>query len=582
MQSRYLLLVMVMLWGCGPGRPVPQPQPAQSPLQPATGEVDVNALLASLTVRDKIAQLVMPWIAGSYAAFDDDAFRRMQTWVDSLHVGGLIVSVGSPFDVAAKLNRLQERSGLPLLIGSDLEAGTAIRLNGGTPFPPNMGIAATGSDSDAYEVGKITALEGRAVGIHIAFAPVADVNNNPANPIINVRSFGEDPHTVGRLVAAEIRGLQDHGMLATAKHFPGHGDTGSDSHIALPVLTAGWGRLDSVELVPFRSAIAAGVAGIMSAHIALPSMDSGQLRPGTVAPNILTGILRDSLRFTGFVVTDALNMGGVANQYGAEAAVRAFLAGSDLLLQPADPKTAIDAMAAAVARREISLERLDRSARRVLELKRRLGLFARRIAPLDSVPLVVGRAEFKEEALNMAARSLVLVKDVNGTVYGLKNTRPPLSLITYGDDNNRSVGTALASELRTRGFPVSVFKLWPNSGPASYDSALTVIQRSPITVFAVADKPTEARGTLGLPDSTVSFITLAARSRPTVVVSLGNPYLISDLGDVGSYLIGWRSNAVTEQAVARALAGVTSITGRLPISIPPEYARGWGLQREVP
>jgi beta-N-acetylhexosaminidase len=581
-QLKYLALVLVILWGCGPGHPVPQPQPAQSPLQPATGEVDLNALLSSLTVRDKIAQLVMPWIAGNYAAFDDEAFRRMQVWVDSLHVGGLIVSVGSPFDVAARLNRLQERSGLPLLIGSDLEAGTSIRLNGGTPFPPNMGIAATGSDSDAYEVGRVTALEGRAVGIHLAFAPVADVNNNPSNPIINVRSFGEDPHAVGRLVAAEIRGLQEHGMLATAKHFPGHGDTGSDSHIALPVLTAGWGRLDSVELVPFRSAIAAGVAGIMSAHIALPNIDTGQLRPGTVAPNILTGILRDSLKFTGLVVTDALNMGGIANAYGAEAAVRAFLAGSDLLLQPGDPKAAIDAMAAAVARREISQERLDRSVRRVLELKRKLGLFVRRIAPLDSIPFVVGRSEFRAEAQDMSARSLVLVKDVNGTVYGMKNARQPLSVITYGDDNNRSVGTVLASELRSRGFPVSVFKLWPNSGPASYDSALTVIERSPITVFAAADKPTEARGSLGLPDSLVTFIALAARSRPTVLVSLGNPYLIGDLPEVGSYLIGWRSNPLTEQAVARALSGTTSITGRLPISIPPEYPRGWGLQREIP
>ena len=179
-------------------------------------------------------------------------FERAQHWVDSLHVGGLIVSVGSPFEVAAKLNRLQDRSPLPLLVASDLESGTAIRLNGGTPFPPNMGIGATGSDSDAYEIGRVTALEGRAVGIHLAFAPVADVNNNPANPIINTRSFGEEPHAVGRLVAAEIRGLQDHGMLATAKHFPGHGDTGTDSHIALPVVTADWERLDSVELVPFR------------------------------------------------------------------------------------------------------------------------------------------------------------------------------------------------------------------------------------------------------------------------------------------------------------------------------------------
>src|SRR4051812_5574769 len=442
-----------MLWSCGPARPVSQPQPAPSPLQPAqptTVEVDVNAVLASLTVRDKIAQLVMPWIAGTYAAFDDEAFRRMQVWVDSLHVGGLIVSVGSPFDVAAKLNRLQERSGIPLLVGSDLEAGTSIRLNGGTPFPPNMGIAATGSDSDAYEVGRVTALEGRAVGIHLAFAPVADVNNNPANPIINVRSFGEDPHTVGRLVAAEVRGLQDNGMLATAKHFPGHGDTGTDSHIALPVLTAGWARLDSVELVPFRSAIAAGVTGIMSAHIALPGVEGGLLRPGTVAPNILSGILRDSLGFKGLVITDALNMGGIANLYGADAGVRAFLAGADLLLQPADPASAIDAMMAAMSRREITVDRLNRSVRRVLALKQRVGLFERRTVPLDSIPAVVGRAEFREEAREMASRSIVMVKDVNGLVYGLRRSRPSLTMVTYGEEENRSLGTALAAELRSR------------------------------------------------------------------------------------------------------------------------------------
>jgi beta-N-acetylhexosaminidase len=580
--SKYLVLVIVSLGACGRGRPVTVPQPAQFPPQAGQAEVDIEGLLSAMPVRDKIAQLVMPWIPGSYAAFDDEAFRRMQNWVDSLHVGGVIVSVGSPLDVAAKLNRLQERSSLPLLVGSDLEAGTAIRLNGGTPFPPNMGVAATGIDSDAYEIGRVTALEGRAVGIHLAFAPVADVNNNPANPIINIRSFGEDPRAVGRLVAAEIRGLQEHGMLASAKHFPGHGDTGSDSHIALPVFTSGWPRLDSVELVPFRSAITAGVSVIMSAHIALPGMDAGRLRPGTVAPNILTGLLRDSLKFRGLVVTDALNMAGIAAMYGADGAVRAFLAGSDLLLQPADPKAAIDAMMAAVARREILPERLDRSVRRILELKRKLGLFTRRTTPLDSIPAVVGRAEFRLEALEMAGRSIVLVKDVNGTVYGLKNARPPLSIITYGDDNNRSVGNVVVSELRTRGFGVSTFKLWPNSGPASYDSASAVIERSPVTMFVVADRPTEARGRLGLPDSMLTFISNAARVRPTILVSLGNPYLITGLPELGSYVIGWRSSSVTEQAVARALAGGASITGRLPISIPPSFPLGWGLQRRVP
>ncbi|MEO8089821.1 MAG: glycoside hydrolase family 3 N-terminal domain-containing protein, partial [Gemmatimonadales bacterium] len=419
-------------------------------------------------------------------------------------------------------------------------------------------------------------------GLHLAFAPVADVNNNPANPIINARSFGEDPVVVGRLVAAEVRGIQEHGMLAGAKHFPGHGDTGTDSHITLAVSTADWARLDSVELVPFRSAIAAGVSLIMSAHIAMPGIDGGRLRPGTVLPSILTGILRDSLGFKGVVVTDALNMGGVVKTYGAEAAVRAFTAGADILLQSADPKTTINVMAAAVARGEITPERLNRSVRRVLELKRQLGLFQRRTVPLDSIPSVVGRAEFQTIARDMAARSIVLVKDVGGTVHGLRRARPALTLITYGDDDNRSLGNTLGGELRARGYAVTVFKLWPASGPASYDSAAVALTGNSIPLFAVVDKPTAGRGTIGLPGPMLNLIDSVARSRPSILVSLGNPYLISDLPEVGSYVIGWRANSVIEQAVARALAGETPITGRLPISIPPDYSRGWGVQRRVP
>jgi beta-N-acetylhexosaminidase len=579
--AKYLTVGVMLLAACGPSARLPTPAPI--PSAGAVGpETDVETLLAGLSVRDRIAQLVMPWIPGSYAAYDDGGFERAERWVDSLHVGGIIVSVGSPLDVAAKLNRLQLRSPLPLLVGSDFEGGTSLRLNGGTLFPPNMGVGATGSDSAAYDVGRITALEGRAVGVQLAFAPVADVNNNPANPIINTRAFGEDPAEVGRLVAAEVRGLQEHGMLATAKHFPGHGDTETDSHLALPVIGASWARLDSVELVPFRAAIAAGVDVVMSAHIALPGIDPGELRPGTVAPNILTGILRDSLGFKGMIVTDALNMAGVADAYGAEAGVRAFLAGADLLLQPADPGTAINAMVRAVHRGEISAERLDRSVRRVLEAKRRLGLFTRRTVPLDSIPAVVGNAAFQADAAAMAARSIVMVKDSAGIVYGLPRARPALTLVTYAEEENRTVGTALAAELRAQGFAVTLARLWPASGAASYDSATVALTRTPTAVFATADRPIAGRGAIGLPAALTALIGRTARERPTVLVSLGNPYVIGGLPEVGSYLIGWRSNAVTERAVARALAGAAPITGRLPIALPPAYARGWGLQRRAP
>ncbi len=344
-------------------------------------EPEIDELLAGLSVRDRIAQLVIPWIPGTYAAYDDSGFARAEAWVDSLHVGGVIVSVGSPLDIAAKLNGLQRRSRLPLLVASDFEGGTSLRLTGGTLMPPNMGVGATGSDSVAYEVGRITALEGRAVGVHLAFAPVADVNNNPANPIINTRSFGEDPREVARLVAAEVRGLQDNGMLATAKHFPGHGDTGTDSHLVLPVITSDWARLDSVELVPFRAAIAAGVQVVMSAHIACPASIPDSSAPAPSRPTFLPGSCATHWGFKGLVVTDALNMSGIADAYGADAGVRAFVAGADLLLQPADPAAAINAMAAAVERGEITPERLDRSVRRVLAVKRSLGLFDRRTVP---------------------------------------------------------------------------------------------------------------------------------------------------------------------------------------------------------
>lgn len=582
MHLKHLAIVLVSLCACAPAsqpRMLPHPVPSPSPVMPADPEID--ELLRTLSVRDRIAQLVVPWIPGTYAAYDDSGFARAQSWVDSLHVGGVIVSIGSPLDIAAKLNRLQRRSRLPLLVASDLEGGTSLRLVGGTFLPPNMGVAATGSDSAAYDMGTMTALEGRAVGVHLAFAPVADVNNNPANPIINVRSFGEDPAQVGRFVSAEVRGLQDHGMIATAKHFPGHGDTGTDSHLALPVVTADWRRLDSVELVPFRAAIAAGVQVVMSAHVALPGIDTGQLRPGTVAPEILTGLLRDSLGFHGLIVTDALNMAGIADLYGAEAGVRAFLAGADLLLQPGDPAAALDAMESAVTRGEITPERLDSSVRRVLQLKRDIGLFRRRTVPLDSIPSVVGSAAFQAVSANIASRSIVMVKDVGGTIYGLKSARPALTVVTYAEEEHRSVGVVLAAELRAQGFTVTLARLWPSSGPASYDSASAAITRSPVAVFAAAGRPSAACGTVGLNPALGALVGTTARARPTVLVSLGNPYLISQLREVGSYLIGWCSNPATERAVARALAGAAPITGKLPISIPPDYPRGWGVQRRI-
>src|SRR6266536_3605067 len=388
MMRAHNLLILGVLLGCAGGTAIRPIRPAAEPT--AATALSTDSLLASLTPREKIGQLIVPWLAGSYTAFDDSSFQVAARWVDSLRVGGIIISVGSPFDIATKLNALQQRSRLPLLVSADLEWGAGMRDVGATAFPQIMAVGATGNPHDAYTIGAAAGVEGRAVGIHVNFATDADVNNNPANPIINIRSFGEDPRTVSRMVAEYVRGLHEHGMLATLKHFPGHGDTQTDSHIGLPVITAGYARLDSLELIPFRAGIAAGADVVMSAHIAFPAL-TGSSEPGTLSAAVLTGLLRDSLRFPGLVVTDALTMGAIVAKYGAgEATVRAFLAGSDLLLMPADPDSAIAAMTTAVATGRITPQRLEQSVRRVLEIKRRIGLFHARTVSLDSIMLVVG------------------------------------------------------------------------------------------------------------------------------------------------------------------------------------------------
>jgi len=575
----------VVLLACAtatPPAPTPDPiaaLPAALPMDAHTTTDRVNRLLDSLPLRAKVGQLVMPWIPGTYAAADDPGFAKARAWVDSLEVGGIIASIGSPLDIAAKLNVLQASAPIPLLIAADLEGGTAMRFVGGTAFPTNMGVAATGRELDAYEMGRITALEGRAVGIHVAFAPVADVNNNAANPIINTRSFGEDPAAVAELVSAEIRGLQEHGMLATAKHFPGHGDTGTDSHISLPVIDAPWARLDSVELVPFRAAVKSRVAAIMSAHIGLPGIDSGRVRPATLTPALLTGVLRDSLGFEGLVVTDALDMGGVVRTYGpGESAVLALLAGADVLLQPADPRAAIDAIVAAVEQGRVSQERLDQSVRRVLELKRRLGLFRRRTVPLDGITDAVGTAEHQAIARDVTERSLVLVRDSGGVVSRLRGGPQPISLLTYADDPSSSLGATLAGELRAAGYLVTTFRLWPASGPASYDSARAALAASPVALVAASVRVSAWSGTISLPTEVAALVDSTARRQPTLLVSFGSPYLLTQAPDVQGFLLAWAARPINEQAVAAALIGQADISGRLPITLDAAIPIGSGLR----
>ena len=581
-RSLSLFAALVMITSCA--RPIPQSDPAptgQAALFPMTSSAlnHVQHLIDSLPLRDKIAQLIMPWLLGGYESLDATEMAQALKWVNSDHVGGIIISIGSPTEIAAKLNALQRAAPLPLLIASDLEGGTTFRFStGGTAFPTQMGIGAGGREDDAYQMGRITALEGRAVGIHLAFAPVADVNSNPNNPIINTRSFGGDPHAVARLVAATIRGIRDNGMFATAKHFPGHGDTETDSHLSLPTITAGWTRFDTLELVPFRAAINAGVDAIMSAHIALPALDPGQQRPGTLSPPVLTGILRDSLRFKGIIATDALQMGAIVKEVGAdEAPVLAFLAGSDLLLMPTDVGQAIDAMVRAVESGRISRARVDQSVRKILTMKEQLGLFPHRGVDLNHVSTVVGRSDFRQIGMDATQRSIVLLKDSTGIVDRMRAGPQPITLVVMSESGT-TLGATLAADLRRKGFTIRQVTVPLTADSATRDSLLRTIDKSTIALIAASVRVSSGKGTIALPPSAEAAINALAARQATVLVSFGSPYLISQVPSVPSYVLAWAATATGESAVANALTGA-AITGKSPIVIPNGGVIGSGLLR---
>ncbi|MEZ4588865.1 MAG: glycoside hydrolase family 3 N-terminal domain-containing protein, partial [Gemmatimonadales bacterium] len=497
--------------------------------------------VADLTVERQAAQLIMPWLAGGYSAEDGNGLDQAFGWLDSLEVGGIVVSIGSPLDLAAKINVLQQRSRLPLLIAADLEGGSAFRFVGGTPFPTNMGVAATGREQDAFAMGRITGLEGRAVGVHLVFAPVADVNNNPDNPIINTRSFGADPARVAVLVGATVRGIQSTGMVATVKHFPGHGDTDVDSHTALPIVRQRWPELAARELLPFRMAVDAGVGAVMSAHIALPEIERDSSIPSTLSRRIMSGVLRDSLGFDGLAVTDALDMGALVSRFGAgELAVRALEAGADILLMPTDPRAAIAAVAAAVRSGRVSEARLAQSVERVLALKDRFGLFQHRTVSLGRVARVVGARASLDSARAVTERSLVLVRDTSGAIDALRRGPGRVAVVTFAEAGDGGFGSTLVTELRARGHQIAgVHRLIPASGPASYDSARAVLARAPVAHFAVSARTVTARGSISLPDAMAELVAGAERRGSAILTSFGTPDLLRQLPDLSSLLLAW-------------------------------------------
>jgi beta-N-acetylhexosaminidase len=598
-------LAAMALAACARSSPTPAAAPPAAldsgsivvaPSPPAPPADWVDSVLASLSLRDKAAQMVWPTVFGDYVPADGPQWEQIRKLVGEEHVGGFTVSVGSPVEIAVKLNAMQEMSRVPLLFGADFEFGAGYRARGGwflpngidlggaVVFPPQMALGATGDTALAYEQGRVTALEGRALGVHIAYAPILDVNNNPANPVINTRSYAEDATLAARLGAAFVRGLQEHGMIATGKHFPGHGDTEVNSHLALPVVGVSRARLDSVELVPFRASVEAGVGAIMTFHGAMPALDSTGA-PGTLSRRVLGDLLRGDLDFDGVVISDAMDMRGVLDRYGAvEAAVRAVEAGADVLIQPVDVRQTIDAVVQGVSTGRYDEARIDASVRRLLEAKRRVGLDRRRIVPIDSIRLVVGDSDHVAVARTVAERAVTLVRDAHRQVplNKLPRTRRVLS-ITFARRNDLAAGAAFDAELR-RHFTSVRSELVNADAPTDADWARLNRLATNANVVVVTSYVSHAWNatTAEAPREFAAFVKrLVDRGKRPIVVSLGNPYLLQQVATAPVYLIGWSGISIAQRAAARGLLGTSPITGRLPIRIPPHTSIGAGLTRAV-
>jgi beta-N-acetylhexosaminidase len=442
-----------------------------------------------------------------------------------------------------------------------------------------MAVGATRDTTLAYEQGKLTAIEGRALGIHIAYAPVLDVNNNPENPVINTRSYGEDPELDARLGVAFIHGVQDHGMIATGKHFPGHGDTGVNSHLALPVVTVSRSRLDTVELVPFRAAVNGGVGAIMSFHGAMPALDSSNV-PGTLSPKVLTALLRGEMGFKGIIISDAMDMRGVLDQYGSDEAVkRAIAAGIDVLIQPLDVSKTIDAVVAGVREGRYTEARLDSSVRRVVETKRRLGLAQRKLVDLNALRFLVGDSSNLQIARRVAEKSITLVKDSLGQVPIAPGAAKVLS-ITLARRADLGAGNAFNAELRAVLPNLRTEFMATEDAPLNFPRLLAAADSADVTIVGSYVGQNWDAVTASAPQAFANFVqTLVQRGRKPIVIAFGNPYLLQQLPSIGAYLVAWGGFPVSQAAAARALLGSSAISGHLPISIPPYAGRGTGIER---
>jgi beta-N-acetylhexosaminidase len=585
-------------------------RPGPIHLTPA-GEKWAQKTLHKLTVEEKVGQLFMVWCRASFLNLESPEYLQWREEMQKYHVGSFAMTVhvdgpfllrSEPYEAAELLNRLQGESKLPLLFAADFERGVPMRLMGATVFPHAMAFGGDGKVEDAKTFGSITALESRAIGIHWNFFPDADVNSNPANPIINTRSFGEDPKQVGDLVAAYIKGAHEGGMLTTVKHFPGHGDTATDSHLGVASVNVDRAHLDSIELPPFQQAIAAGVDAVMVAHVTVPALDSDPNHVATISPAIVSDLLEKQLGFKGIIVTDALDMAGLthlfANNIG-RAAVEAFKAGNDLLLIPADFPASYNAMLQAVQSGEISRERLDHSVLKILKIKASLGLQDARLVDVNALANLVGKPGNVAFGQQVADAAVTLVRD-NGKVLPLKSkgtaqaglpyttqeeTHNHVVAVLFSDDVRTDSGRAFGREFRARIPDARVIYLDPRFAAAMSDEVLKAVDEAKTVVVAVYVVPTAGKvgNTVAMADATGALLQqlLDRAAGKTAVVAMGNPYLAADFPKIENYMCTFSNATVSELSAVKALFGEIAIRGHLPVSIPNVARRGEGLERPV-
>ena len=580
------------------------------------GELDsesrrwVDNTLAAMSVAEKIGQLLVPSFYSSYTSSDSETYEELTDLIHEYHVGGMLVFgarqprsnlllnpraarsvLGQPLAAASLLNRLQAISPTPLLVTADFETGIGFRMSGGTTFPRAMAFGATGDPSLAYEAGRITAAEARAIGVHVNLAPVVDVNNNARNPVINTRSFGEDPTQVAAIASAYVQGLRAGGMLATLKHFPGHGDTDVDSHRGLPLIAHPRERLEQVELPPFRAGIMAGADAVMTAHIQLPALESAPATPATFSPRIVGQLLRDDLGFDGLVFTDSMRMQAVTELVSpAEGAARAVGAGHDMVLHSPDDRAAFRGISEAVARGEITEARLDESVARILSAKAGLGLHRSGRVALDTLPLVVGTRAHLAVARNISERSITLLKDEGDDVplrVGRSANLLYLSVLDYPAGWGVTVPSrALIPELESRWPNVTAIELSDRTTMSEIELVRETASQYDAIVAGVFVRAASLSGRMDLDGELVGVLRRVARDaaetgQPFVAVFFGNPYVATFLEELPTMLLTYDVHDLAQESAVSAIAGERPIGGRLPISLGDPFPVGHGLLREV-